>query len=110
MHHLTPLLSLPTFGKLWLTILDYMDKYMHAEKSDLLFEAIPESLKNMLLVMESAKVFEAPEGPNILWAQTWDRINKFLPQMKEELFKEREALLESEHTNVITYRSIFNIL
>ncbi|KAI4455886.1 guanyl-nucleotide exchange factor [Holotrichia oblita] len=99
LHHLTPLLSLNTFGKLWLTILDYMDKYMHAEGSDLLYEAIPESLKNMLLVMESAKVFEGPDGPNILWAQTWDRINKFLPQMKEELFKEREVLREADNLN-----------
>ncbi|KAK9718628.1 Guanine nucleotide exchange factor in Golgi transport N-terminal [Popillia japonica] len=99
LHHLTPLLSLNTFGKLWLTILDYMDKYMHAEGSDLLYEAIPESLKNMLLVMESAKVFEGPDGPNILWAQTWDRINKFLPQMKEELFREREVLREADSLN-----------
>ncbi|GJQ80967.1 putative regulation of ARF protein signal transduction [Trypoxylus dichotomus] len=99
LHHLTPLLSLNTFGKLWLIILDYMDKYMHAEGSDLLFEAIPESLKNMLLVMESAKVFEGPDGPNVLWAQTWDRINKFLPQMKEELFKEPEVIHEADNLN-----------
>ena len=36
LHHLTPLLSLPTFTALWLTILDFMDRYMHADKSDLL--------------------------------------------------------------------------
>uniref|UniRef100_H2ZA16 SEC7 domain-containing protein n=1 Tax=Ciona savignyi TaxID=51511 RepID=H2ZA16_CIOSA len=51
LQHLNPLLSLPTFTALWLTILDFMDKYMHIGKRDLLFEAIPESLKNMLLVM-----------------------------------------------------------
>lgn len=74
---------------------------MHADESDLLYEAIPESLKNMLLVMESAKVFEGPEGPTILWAQTWDRINKFLPQMKEELFKERESIQETDVVSLI---------
>ncbi|XP_017785581.1 PREDICTED: Golgi-specific brefeldin A-resistance guanine nucleotide exchange factor 1 [Nicrophorus vespilloides] len=89
LHHLTPLLSLATFPQLWLTILDYMDKYMHADRSDLLAEAIPESLKNMLLVMESAGVFEgAPDSQ--LWTLTWDRMATFLPHMKEELFREKE--------------------
>lgn len=36
LHHLTPLLSLPTFTALWLTILDFIDKYMHVDRSDLL--------------------------------------------------------------------------
>lgn len=36
LHHLTPLLSLPTFTTLWLNILDFMDKYMHVDKSDVL--------------------------------------------------------------------------
>ncbi|KAJ8926524.1 hypothetical protein NQ314_021126 [Rhamnusium bicolor] len=86
LHHLTPLLSLPTFFNLWLIILDFMDKYMHADKSDLLYEAIPESLKNMLLVMDSAKVFDGPDGKSPLWNATWDRMNKFLPNMKDELY------------------------
>ncbi|KAB0793293.1 hypothetical protein PPYR_12913 [Photinus pyralis] len=90
LHHLTPLLSLPTFTQLWITILDFMDKYMHADNSDLLYEAIPESLKNMLLVMDSAKVFEGQEGPGQLWSITWERIGRFLPHMKEELFRERD--------------------
>ncbi|XP_069705453.1 Golgi-specific brefeldin A-resistance guanine nucleotide exchange factor 1 isoform X3 [Periplaneta americana] len=92
LHHLTPLLSLPTFTALWLTILDFMDKYMHVDKSDLLYEAIPESLKNMLLVMDSARVFSSPEGYSQLWTITWDRINAFLPTLKEELFKSHPAV------------------
>lgn len=91
LHHLTPLLSLPTFSALWLMILDFLDRYMHADKSDLLYEAIPESLKNMLLVMDSAKVFDGEdEKHGELWIVTWERIGKFLPHMKEELFKEQE--------------------
>ncbi|XP_039279024.1 Golgi-specific brefeldin A-resistance guanine nucleotide exchange factor 1 isoform X3 [Nilaparvata lugens] len=88
LHHLTPLQTLPTFTALWLTILDFMDKYMHADRSDLLYEAIPESLKNMLLVMDSAKVFSV-NGCEFspLWTVTWDRINTFLPHLKDELFK-----------------------
>ncbi|GFG39058.1 hypothetical protein Cfor_02589 [Coptotermes formosanus] len=92
LHHLTPLLSLPTFTALWLTILDFMDKYMHVDKSDLLYEAIPESLKNMLLVMDSAQVFSSSDGYSQLWTITWDRINAFLPKLKEELFKSHPAV------------------
>lgn len=55
LHHLTPLLTLSTFSNLWLSILEFMDKYM-TSGSDLLYEAILESLKNMLLVMHSVKV------------------------------------------------------
>lgn len=31
LQHLTPLLTLSTFTALWLTILDFMDKYMRAD-------------------------------------------------------------------------------
>lgn len=96
LHHLTPLLSLPTFNNLWLIILDFMDKYMHAEKSDLLYEAIPESLKNMLLVMDSARVFEGVDGKNQLWHATWCRIDTFLPDMKEGLFRRDSPVPESQ--------------
>ncbi|XP_023706010.1 Golgi-specific brefeldin A-resistance guanine nucleotide exchange factor 1 isoform X5 [Cryptotermes secundus] len=92
LHHLTPLLTLPTFTALWLTILDFMDRYMHVDKSDLLYEAIPESLKNMLLVMDSAGVFSTPAGYSQLWTITWDRINTFLPTLKEELFRSHPAV------------------
>lgn len=40
LQHLSPLLSLSTFTALWLTILDFMDKYMHADKSDLLVSGL----------------------------------------------------------------------
>ncbi|KAK9887809.1 hypothetical protein WA026_000124 [Henosepilachna vigintioctopunctata] len=101
LHHLTPLLSLPTFSNLWLVILDFLDKYMHADRSDLLYEAIPESLKNMLLVMDSARVFEGPEGKNRLWLATWTRIDQFLPNMREGLFREDKEE-NKEQTQVIS--------
>ncbi|XP_037094857.1 Golgi-specific brefeldin A-resistance guanine nucleotide exchange factor 1-like [Pollicipes pollicipes] len=87
LQHLTPLLSLPTFTALWLTILDFMDKYLHADRADLLHEAIPESMKNMLLVMETAGIFHTSEGFTQLWAITWDRIDTFLPTLREEVFR-----------------------
>ncbi|XP_028278426.1 Golgi-specific brefeldin A-resistance guanine nucleotide exchange factor 1 isoform X1 [Parambassis ranga] len=91
LQHLSPLLSLPTFAALWLTILDFMDKYMHAGSSDLLPEAIPESLKNMLLVMDTAGIFHSADsrtGYSDLWEITWERIVCFLPHLREELFKQ----------------------
>ncbi|XP_077437392.1 Golgi-specific brefeldin A-resistance guanine nucleotide exchange factor 1 isoform X2 [Vanacampus margaritifer] len=91
LQHLLPLLSLPTFAALWLTILDFMDKYMHAGSSDLLLEAIPESLKNMLLVMDTAEIFRSPDSTtrySDLWEITWERIDCFLPHLREELFKQ----------------------
>lgn len=76
-----------------------MDKYMHADKSDLLLEAIPESLKNMLLVMDTANIFHTSEGgESQLWKLTWDRIDTFLPHLKKELFKPKN----SEETPVIS--------
>uniref|UniRef100_H2ZA15 SEC7 domain-containing protein n=1 Tax=Ciona savignyi TaxID=51511 RepID=H2ZA15_CIOSA len=87
LQHLNPLLSLPTFTALWLTILDFMDKYMHIGKRDLLFEAIPESLKNMLLVMDTARIFHTNEDAHTsLWDVTWERIDCFLPSLRNEVF------------------------
>ncbi|XP_058806216.1 Golgi-specific brefeldin A-resistance guanine nucleotide exchange factor 1-like [Phymastichus coffea] len=85
LHHLTPLLTLPGFLPLWLTVLDLLRAYMHADNSENLYEAIPESLKNMLLVMASANVLQ-PES--YLWTPTWRTIDAFLPNLKGELFPE----------------------
>uniref|UniRef100_A0A224X4T3 Putative guanine nucleotide exchange factor n=2 Tax=Triatominae TaxID=70999 RepID=A0A224X4T3_9HEMI len=100
LHHLTPLQTLPSFAQLWLTILDFMDKYMHADNSDLLFEAIPESLKNLLLVMDSAGVFTGQDGRNEIWVVTWDRIHSFLPHLQEEIFKEHPHNNEIKNQDV----------
>ncbi|PAA90976.1 hypothetical protein BOX15_Mlig021028g3, partial [Macrostomum lignano] len=89
--HLSPLLNLPTFTALWLTILDFMEKYIRADKSELLIEAIPESLKNMLLVMDNACILRQSR----LWDLTWHRIGAFLPSLMEELFPQpKEAVAE----------------
>nr|XP_033796317.1 Golgi-specific brefeldin A-resistance guanine nucleotide exchange factor 1 isoform X2 [Geotrypetes seraphini]XP_033796319.1 Golgi-specific brefeldin A-resistance guanine nucleotide exchange factor 1 isoform X2 [Geotrypetes seraphini] len=103
LQHLSPLLSLTTFAALWLTILDFMDKYMHAGSSDILLEAIPESLKNMLLVMDTAGIFHSADshtGYSDLWEITWERIDCFLPHLKEELFK--QTVIQEPALNVPT--------
>lgn len=85
LHHLTPLLTLKGFLPLWLTVLDLLRAYMHADNSENLYEAIPESLKNMLLVMASAGVLQPDSN---LWTPTWRAIDVFLPGLKSELFPE----------------------
>lgn len=54
-------------------------------------EAIPESLKNMLLVMDTAGIFHSADsrtGYSDLWEITWERIDCFLPRLRDELFKQ----------------------
>lgn len=86
LRHLSPLLTLPTFTALWLTILEFLDKYL-ALSSDHLREAVPEMLKNMLLVMETTRVFHTAEGFTKLWSITWDRIDAFLPSLRHNVFR-----------------------
>jgi len=90
LQHLSPLLLLEDlFTPLWFQILNYMDGYMHCTdtKNELLGEAIPESLKNLLLVMETAGVFHTPDGYTRLWALTWEKIDSFLPQLRAEVLR-----------------------
>lgn len=93
LHHLTPLIKLPNFNELWLRILDYVDKFMKIG-SDVLHEQMLETLKNILLVMHSVGVFHFVDGSSgytPLWSLTWSRINEFLPNLKDELFKEEPS-------------------
>jgi hypothetical protein len=98
LQHLTPLASLQTFTALWLTILDFMEKFIKAATSDLLADAVPESLKNMLLVMDTAGIFlsfsqSLSNGKNNttpLWELTWDKLDTFLPQLMPDLFGDRQ--------------------
>ncbi|XP_055643698.1 Golgi-specific brefeldin A-resistance guanine nucleotide exchange factor 1 isoform X2 [Toxorhynchites rutilus septentrionalis] len=88
LHHLTPLIALAGFNELWLEILEYFECFMKIG-SDLLYEAVLESLKNMLLVMHSVCVFHNSDGVthSVLWDLTWQRISGFLPNLKDELFR-----------------------
>ena len=60
--------------------------------TDMLYEAVSESLKNMLLVMYSVKAFHNQDGLTFspLWHNSWLCIEKFLPHLKEELFKDND--------------------
>ncbi|KAH3762395.1 Pattern-formation protein/guanine nucleotide exchange factor [Pelomyxa schiedti] len=51
------------FSVIWLDIIELIHRYMHAGGSDLLHEAVPEALKNMLLVMTTSGYLVAPPTP-----------------------------------------------
>ena len=60
LHHLAVLLTLPNFSVLWLRALELLQSYLRAPNNELLLEAVPETLKNLLLVMATAGAFDAP--------------------------------------------------
>ncbi|KAG0038070.1 GDP/GTP exchange factor for ARF [Podila clonocystis] len=93
LHYYFRLLEWEGLKALWMTVLDYMDAFMQTAQSDQLYEAVPESLKNCLLVMSTSEAFseESASRPDSLWNVTWTRINKFLPNLKAEIFPTQSA-------------------
>ncbi len=73
---------------LWLKIIAIMDRLMNSGQGDSLEEAVPENLKNVLLFMASSGYLVAPsidKSKEVLWVETWKRIDRFLPDLKGEL-------------------------
>ncbi|KAJ3556534.1 hypothetical protein NM688_g1976 [Phlebia brevispora] len=73
---------------LWIQVLDLLDRFMNIDRRDQLHEAVPESLKNVLLVMNATgSLVPQPAGDDdqrsdwqkALWAATHERIERFLP-------------------------------
>ncbi|KAJ5677977.1 uncharacterized protein N7477_003610 [Penicillium maclennaniae] len=76
---------------LWLRILDILDRMMNSGQTDSLEEAIPESLKNILLVMADGGYLVPPsQDPNKeeMWNETRKRLGRFLPDLFAEIFPE----------------------
>ena len=79
---------------LWLKILDIMDRLMNSGQGDNLEEAVPESVKNILLVMADGGFLVPPEpgSPSTeLWTETSRRVERFLPGLIAELFPQAKA-------------------
>lgn len=101
--------GMETMTQLWLRILGYQDRFMHSGRRDQMvswnnrvprnirpdytfpqFEAVPESLKNVILVMNEAGFLRPPHDPlrtpdhAPLWDATFERIQPFLPELKSE--------------------------
>ena len=55
---------------------------------------MPESLKNLLLVMADGGYLKSPtegEKPSAMWEETWERVDRFLPDLLREVFPETKA-------------------
>jgi golgi-specific brefeldin A-resistance guanine nucleotide exchange factor 1 len=75
--------------ELWLKILDLLDRMMNSGSEDTLAEAVPESLKNILLVMAGSGYITPPmkgEVGDQIWVETRKRLDRFLPDLLVELF------------------------
>lgn len=79
---------------IWTRLLSVMERLMTSSGGDHVEEAIPESLKNILLIMSTDGYLETPEkNPKHkdLWIETWRRLDRFLPNLFGELFPEEAA-------------------
>jgi golgi-specific brefeldin A-resistance guanine nucleotide exchange factor 1 len=86
----------------WLRILDILDRMMNSGQGDALEEAVPESLKNILLVMGGAGYLSPPsENPENekTWTETKKRLDRFLPDLFSDVFPERKDEIKSEKEN-----------
>ncbi|KAJ0174841.1 hypothetical protein K1T71_009949 [Dendrolimus kikuchii] len=100
LQHLAALSPRPTFGALWVRVVEVQRALIAPPADDPLTEAALESLKNMILVMDSVRIFSSASGDsyNDLWYITWDKIGEFLPNLKEELFPQvKDNMKTSSH-------------
>lgn len=85
---------------LWVRIIGCLDRMMHSGRRDQMvrrpsvnsadrrqYEAVPEMLKNVLLVMQAHGVLAPPHVQRTaeqvqLWDATWTRIDSFLPSLQ----------------------------
>ncbi|XP_015867457.3 ARF guanine-nucleotide exchange factor GNOM isoform X1 [Ziziphus jujuba] len=94
---LPDLSQLTTFCKLWLGVLNRMEKYakvkVRGKKSEKLQELVPELLKNTLLVMKTRGVLvqRTALGGDSLWELTWLNVNKIAPSLQSEVFPDQNS-------------------
>uniref|UniRef100_A0A915KF72 SEC7 domain-containing protein n=1 Tax=Romanomermis culicivorax TaxID=13658 RepID=A0A915KF72_ROMCU len=92
LQHLGPLSTCPTFGQLWLTLLDFMQRFLALDSPDL-NESVPESVKNMLLVVRTANLFS---NDGQLAEMTRQKLAHFLPDLTEMTNEEQKSHLEND--------------
>ncbi|KAI4211594.1 MAG: hypothetical protein LQ351_005635 [Letrouitia transgressa] len=109
LHYLVLLSEWDGMLDLWLKILDIMDRLMNSGQGDSLLvdlrtsfqeEAVPESLKNILLVMSNGSFLVPPaagEKGSEIWEETWKRVDRFLPGLRKEIFPNLAPESKGEH-------------
>eukprot|EP00039_Didymoeca_costata_P033630 m.43318 g.43318 ORF g.43318 m.43318 type:complete len:1422 (+) comp9966_c0_seq2:120-4385(+) len=88
LQHLSELIKLDDFVTVWLTMLGYYGQYMKAGTDSA--ESVPETLKNLLLVMSTQGILTpgSQTFPNCenLWKKTQEGLDAFLPGLFNEVF------------------------
>ncbi|XP_061379178.1 Golgi-specific brefeldin A-resistance guanine nucleotide exchange factor 1 isoform X2 [Danaus plexippus] len=97
LQHLSALSSRRSFSSLWSKVAS-VQRSLLSSSAEPLREAALESLKNMLLVMHSVRIFNDGDGYNDLWYLTWEIIGEFLPNLKEELFPDADDTKAPPHS------------
>uniref|UniRef100_K3XUT7 SEC7 domain-containing protein n=1 Tax=Setaria italica TaxID=4555 RepID=K3XUT7_SETIT len=85
-----------SFGKLWFEVLDMIEKFMKVKlrgrRSEKLQEAIPELVKNVLMVMKASGILSKTKtGENSLWGATWLHVNNISPVLQSEVFPDNDG-------------------
>jgi golgi-specific brefeldin A-resistance guanine nucleotide exchange factor 1 len=84
-----------SFDKLWWEVLDMIEKFMKVKvrgrRTEKLKEAIPELVKNILMVMKASGVLsKTGASENSFWEATWLQVNKIAPSLQSEFFPDNE--------------------
>jgi len=97
---------------LWIQVLDLLDRLMNTDKKDQIYEAVPESLKNVVLVMNAAEILVPPspddhrdERQRTLWTATQERMERFLPGFLAEVISMPPAVASLEQASSPTVHS-----
>lgn len=109
LHYLALLSEWDGMLDLWLRILDVMDRLMNSGQGDNLEEAVPESLKNILLVMVDGGFLSPPkptDKPSELWIETCRKVDRFLPGLVADLFPQAAAVPIQSPTRTLMQETI----
>jgi brefeldin A-resistance guanine nucleotide exchange factor 1 len=84
-----------SFDKLWWEVLDMIEKFMKVKvrgrRTEKLQEAIPELVKNILMVMKASGILsKTGASENSFWEATWLQVNKIAPSLQPEIFPDNE--------------------
>ncbi|KAK6255969.1 Sec7 domain - like 4 [Theobroma cacao] len=96
----------PSFCKLWLGVLNRMERYMkvkfRGKRSEKIHELVPELLKNTLLVMKTTGILMPSDdiGGDSFWQLTWLHVKNIVPSLQSEVFSEQELeQMQAKHKN-----------
>ncbi|XP_050230369.1 ARF guanine-nucleotide exchange factor GNOM-like [Mercurialis annua] len=86
----------PSFCRLWLGVLNRMERYVkvkfRGKRSEKIHELVPELLKNILFVMKTTGILLPSDdiGGDSFWQLTWLHVKNICPDLQSEVFPDRE--------------------